>query len=429
MARLTAFFVMLIVLAAPVLALGQARQPQTPKAEWGQYFPDDYRQSRDRIRDDCKRLNGVCASLQVESATDRDLTIDTAFFSKDAATRLLVVQSGIHGSEAEAGAAVQRLLMNRYLPALQASGIDVLIIHALNPWGFVHHRRTDEWNVNLNRNFSLSGDIFKTPSDYYARYRDIFEPAGTIESAFRGRISVELAFARAFVTSGFDSEPINMAFASGQYESKDGMNYGGDRAAQQTGLLRRILEPLVTDAKYSKIFFLDYHTGLGDDGVLAVIKGVSTSKPLMREFACAIGVDESPPAGQPARTGPTGGIVIKSGSDEGFFPTVGDVIDFVPELAPKDKPDSILAVTMEYGTKGGGMVAQIATAAEMILENQKYHHRCTNAAACDSIDKQFRALFNPTDDVWRAAVIAESEQVFDGIATRWRDPVCGAPGA
>jgi hypothetical protein len=35
--------------------------------------------------------------------------------------------------------------------------VNVVALHALNPWGFSHLSRTDEANIDLNRNFDDYG--------------------------------------------------------------------------------------------------------------------------------------------------------------------------------------------------------------------------------------------------------------------------------
>src|SRR5258708_15824243 len=98
------------------------------------WFPTDYESSRARFRADCDRWASGSEDFRREwklgSASDQDLTIDYAFFG-GGGDRLLVVQSGIHGSEAQSGAAVQAFVLNNYLTALRAKGIDVAFIHAL----------------------------------------------------------------------------------------------------------------------------------------------------------------------------------------------------------------------------------------------------------------------------------------------------------
>src|SRR3954467_1750421 len=92
------------------------------------YFPSNYNDSRAGFRRMCFANGSICRTHPIASPTDPDLTVDTALFSRGG-SRLLVVQSGIHGPETPAGAAAQNLLFERYLQRFLDTGTDVLFIH------------------------------------------------------------------------------------------------------------------------------------------------------------------------------------------------------------------------------------------------------------------------------------------------------------
>ncbi len=364
------------------------------------WFPADYESSRTRFRADCDRLisgpNDYRRSWTVASKVDQDLTIDHALFSRGG-TRLLVIQSGIHGSEAASGAAVKAFVMHNYLPALLDKGIDVAFIHSLNPWGFKYFRRTDEFNVNLNRNFSADGSVFKLPSDSYRELRHVFEPAGPVNNVLIATLREGLAFFEGFVQSGFQTKALVDGLDTGQYEFPGGLNYGGGQAQDQTRFLREEIGPLLA-RPYEKIWFLDYHTGLGDDGVLAIILGIKPAGQQLTALKKMFGDQEK------------NGIVIKTADSPGFFPTSGDVIDFVPTLAPD--PDRVLAVTMEYGTLGTDPMSELKSATRMILENQAHFNGCLNPEVGQQVVEDFRELFNPSDAGWRGSVLRRADLTF-----------------
>ncbi len=363
-------------------------------------FPRNYLESRAQFRTDCaaaaQKPRDICAHWTVPSPTDPDLTVDYGIFSRGG-DRLLVIQSGIHGTEAASGAAVQAYVMRKILPELLAKGIDVVFIHALNPWGFKNGRRNDEFNVNLNRNFSANGKIFDFSNPDYRRFRGVFEPPGPVGSLFWGAANVAAGFAAGYIANGFDSKSLANGLDNGQYEFPAGINYGGRGPQPQTGFLRQSIGPVLA-RPYRKTLYLDFHTGLGENGVLAVILGKAPAPGPMRDLQGMLEAQESR------------GIKIVTPNDPGFFPTEGDVIDFVPSLAAR--PAAFLAVTMEYGTVGIGAAAQLQSASRMILENQKYNHGCATQTACDTIDRETREMFNPSGAGWRQAVIREADLVF-----------------
>ncbi|MEA1650439.1 M14 family metallopeptidase [Nitrospirillum sp. BR 11164] len=365
-------------------------------------FPADYTASRAAFRQDCavllRRADDFCRSYAVRDDKDNDLTIDYAFYGHGG-DRLLVVQSGIHGVEGPAGAAVQRMVMRKYLARFLERGVDVLFIHALDPYGFKNNRRTDGFNVNLNRNFDADGRLFQTKNSSYEQLRPVLEPDAPVGDALLGSLKGDVGLLSRYVTAGFNKRDILIGLDMGQYSHPAGLNYGGGGPAQQTEFLKSILSPLVASPAYGKVLFLDLHTGLGDAGVLAIIKGKKPAEPLMTTFATLLAGHEKD------------GIVIHTSDD---FPTSGDVIDYVPTLG-SDR-GNILALTLEYGTLGTGITAQLGSATRMILENQAHFHGCNSQAICTTVTDNFRDLFNPADPGWRGKVLSEADTVFRLLA-------------
>ena len=71
------------------------------------------------------------------------------------ADKLLIVSSACHGVEGYCGSGVQVFALHdaEWMAKARAQDVTVLYIHALNPYGFSHIRRTTHENVDLNRNF------------------------------------------------------------------------------------------------------------------------------------------------------------------------------------------------------------------------------------------------------------------------------------
>src|SRR5204863_8265439 len=88
-------------------------------------------------------------------AEGEELSIDLAQICDDRAPGLLLLTSGTHGVEGFCGSGCQVALLHddAFLAAVERSGIGVLMLHALNPYGFSHLRRANEDNADLNRNF------------------------------------------------------------------------------------------------------------------------------------------------------------------------------------------------------------------------------------------------------------------------------------
>jgi hypothetical protein len=166
----------------------------------------------------------------------------------------------MHGVEAYTGSAVQLALLG----APPAPGPDdaLVLVHVLNPYGMAWLRRTNENNVDLNRNFLLDGEPFSGAPALYSELDPLLNPsAAPARDAFRVRAP---AFA---VRRGFHR--VKQAIAEGQYEYPRGLFYGGRELEEGPRLFCAWLQTHLETASY--VFALDLHTGLGRRGTDTVI--------------------------------------------------------------------------------------------------------------------------------------------------------------
>jgi hypothetical protein len=132
----------------------------------------------------------------------------------------------------------------------------VVFLHALNPHGFSHLRRTNEDNVDLNRNFRDFTQAIP-PNAAYAEVHGFMVPATwppSPENEARLRAYVERHGERA----------LQDAVTGGQCEHPDGLFYGGVRPAWSNAILRRVLREQAGNAR--NLALIDFHTGLGPRG-------------------------------------------------------------------------------------------------------------------------------------------------------------------
>ena len=83
----------------------------------------------------------ISHSISAPGFAAGNLTIDTVRIGTQDAQRLVVLSSGIHGAEGPFGSAVQVAWIDS-LPKLwePPKGCAVLLLHALNPFGYYHGR-------------------------------------------------------------------------------------------------------------------------------------------------------------------------------------------------------------------------------------------------------------------------------------------------
>jgi hypothetical protein len=225
------------------------------------FFSADYEQARERFRRQAAIAGARLWALALDARgpVGEDLSIDVAWLGRADASRLVVVQSGVHGVEAFAGAAVQLELLGR--PPTVATDTALVLIHVVNPYGMAWLRRVNENNVDLNRNCLDRGDRYRgAPRGYRALDRLINPPTAPGFDFFTLRVGWRI------VRHGF--EALKVAVATGQYEFPQGLFYGGAELEQGSALLRDWLEHI--EAPVAEVQVLDLHSGLGRFGGIGV---------------------------------------------------------------------------------------------------------------------------------------------------------------
>lgn len=224
------------------------------------YFPDDYFAARERFAALARKGGANLGAYPVAARGpgSEPLSIDTAYFGDPSPSGVLLVSSGIHGVEGLAGSAIQQRFMDELAdaPAL-AEGCGVLLVHALNPYGFAWLRRANENNVDLNRNGLAS---FPGPTnDAYASLATLLSPHSSDAKAdfFIGKLLLH--------TLRYGPHTLLQAVAGGQYAFPQGLFYGGNDQQESIRVFAQILgSPPI--ARVRRLLHIDLHTGLGAYG-------------------------------------------------------------------------------------------------------------------------------------------------------------------
>jgi len=231
-------------------------------------FPQDYRASRAAFVQACRDRD---ARLEVHThprigSDGAPVATDVAAFGAPDAERVLIVVSGTHGVEALCGAGIQQALIARR-PGFAQAHVRVVLVHALNPHGFLDLHRTDEDNVDVNRNFLDHARA--TPDDSaYAEVHPFLVP-----DAWEGpaRIAADAALAQYTATRGTGA--LQAAVSGGQYSFADGLFYGGRAPAWSNDTWRGILRAHAARARHLAV--IDLHSGLGARGACELISGAA----------------------------------------------------------------------------------------------------------------------------------------------------------
>ncbi|MBL8665454.1 MAG: DUF2817 domain-containing protein [Candidatus Odyssella sp.] len=325
------------------------------------------------------------------------LYADIARIGPDDAKRLLILVSGTHGIEGYSGSGCHAAWLASGLFARQA-GADtaVLFVHAINPFGFAWGRRTNEDNVDLNRNFVDHAKPRPANADYEAIAEHV-DPVDWGDAAARAKHNAAIAKFLGRETH----DVMSKAMHGGQYVNPKGTFYGGTAPTWSNRIFRAAVAEHA--ARAEQVAIIDYHTGGGlfgfvdffvdddRDGVTGR-DGLSGAAKSRHWFSHATVIAEDK-----ARYG-------KDAQSE----TPGNLFYAVPEIVP-GKRYTLGLVELRTGEAKTGIDAIRA-------ENWLFHHGDIDspegAARADAIRAEVRERFYPASEVWRAMVLRQSHALI-----------------
>ena len=223
-------------------------------------FLPDYFTARKAFRDLAQAQGGKLHSWEIippEAGETEGLTIDAAVFGKGDQT--LILSSGLHGVEGFAGSAIQLQMLQSELP----TGLQIVMLHVLNPYGMAKLRRVNENNVDLNRNFLPSTQSYEGSSTEYQRLNTLLNPSHPSGATDFMLIRTVLQIIR------FGYNALKTAIVGGQYDFPKGLFFGGNQLERGPEIVLGKLGSLVGEAK--QIVHIDFHTGLGKSGTYALL--------------------------------------------------------------------------------------------------------------------------------------------------------------
>jgi hypothetical protein len=131
----------------------------------------------------------------------------------------------------------------------------VILLHAVNPFGFAWQRRFNENNVDLNRNFLLPDEPYAGAPALAHVFRSAMTPAQPRTRFGFWTARMALLALRHGVHSFWETLPV------GQYDYPDWLFFGGGAPAQSAQALESFLPNLLGES--AEVVHLDFHTGLG----------------------------------------------------------------------------------------------------------------------------------------------------------------------
>lgn len=236
------------------------------------WFSKDYFEAQSRFDAACAAKGLAVKALPYEGLTSLSGPVQTlvATLGPDNARKRLFVMSGVHGTELTAGSGLQLYLLHKYAEE-RPRAVQIVFIHAINPAGAVLMTRTDETNVDPNRNYR----DFSAPLPLNAEYAALHEAICIDAIAGPERERQEAPLLDYVKKNGLTA--LTQKVLKGQHSHPMGLFYGGTQRTEPSRQLSAILESFAAQTDHAAM--IDLHTGLGNEGDLELIKLHKTQDP------------------------------------------------------------------------------------------------------------------------------------------------------
>jgi hypothetical protein len=325
--------------------------------------------------------------------------------------KLVIINSGIHGVEAPVGVFFQHEFLKSF-SMIDRTRTAFLLIHVMNSYGAKNGRRFNQHNVDLNRN-CFDADLAKAEGFPGLHLKNIFYQ--NLQDFFESEINEFDIIWRAKVR-GQQADMVSAL--SGQYESPNGIYFGGKIVEFECETVQGLLKSYIRD--FNKVVLIDIHTGLGDYGINQIMlqpwldnAGEDLKIARMREITLAEKMFPKDECEGVCRLSIPGYKKdSKANSQVEKFITHGDFVQWIYEAFPEQRKTSlILAFTAEVGTTEDRYVIEA-----LVNENYCFHNRelCGEDKYKEQVSR-LRLMFNPSELKWQNQVHRATSQMIIAI--------------
>ena len=364
-------------------------------------FPGSYEVSRDRFIHDFQLLRPRWEDTRLESyalRSDPSLSIDHAWAEPRKKENLVVISTGLHGIEGYIGSGLLKIFMDEFAPRLNPGNTGILLVHAINPWGMKNHRRVNENNVDLNRNFIQNENFDPQLNPDYEPLIPTLNPPRPLANLFLSDAAFYSRFIMLYLRIGFGQ--IRQGLAFGQYRHPRSVFFGGRATQESTQFMRGLLQK--TLERYEQVIHLDLHTGYGPRYQMSYYNSTREPAPateLAKRFNYPL---------------------VVTGTTSNFYTTSGDINDYFYQLRDEKFPSKKLFSTCwEFGTFGDSIPAQIRIGRAYMLENRMFQFGARSEAVRRAVAKEFEEMYFPPEINWREKAVADCRQALTGILSAY----------
>jgi hypothetical protein len=348
-------------------------------------FSNDYSESRQKFIKASYKSGAQVRSIEhpLKGPKGEALFTDIALIGPDDANTILVLISGTHGVEGFAGSAIQTGLLNVRAFADLEPDISIVLIHALNPYGFSYLRRFNEKNVDLNRNFTDHTKPYPA-NPGYVKLAEAISP-----NSISFWVNVKSTFMILHYRLMKGKIDLKRAISGGQYTDPQGLFYGGNRESWSYKTIRYIANNYLSKAK--RVVVIDFHTGLGAYGNAEVILNVNVNSLAYKRAVEWWGERVT--------------TTIKPSIETISVHLPASLKLAIPRMPPETE---VTAVSLEFGT-----YSTLKVFRALREENWLHNYGTEDNPERNKIKTNLLRAFYPDDDSWRYKVWKQGKEVVE----------------
>jgi len=376
------------------------QEPMDESMDYADVFFNEYEEVRAHFLEKTEELKAAGHDVQTESyaiAAEDDLYIESLYIAPtEKKDNLIVITTGVHGIEGYIGSTMLDVFWNEVYLTVNPQNTGVLVVANVNPYGMKYHRRFNENNVDLNRNFILDWETFDlTTNKDYPKVDEFLGPKKTMGNLFWHEVGFYGSVAKQALTNGVDT--ITNALTGGQYEYPEGVYYGGLEDQESTVYLKNVFERTL-ESDYRNIIHMDVHSGYGPRYTMVIFNSIydtmtEAEAKKLYNYEDIIAFDS-----------------------ESFYPTTGDTTDFYYRLRDKLGTDTELYSTcFEFGTLGDGLLDSVMALKYTVEENQNHWNPSSNEITNAALKERYLKMFYPSETAWREKTIEDFKAACKGV--------------
>jgi hypothetical protein len=394
-----------------------------PNLDIDHYFSEDYEIARGKV---IGAASGAGLDHEVIEYS-KGLFVDVFYKHPEQrqGKNVFMSLSGVHGIEGFYGSAAQLRFLEEYAKDMVDEGVGVVVVHALNPWGFKNCRRVNENNQDGNRGFVDSVDELCVDDDSLVDGFNNFYPSLTPQEPRKNDFRERLMFCYNGIKDiiKYGMKELMRVLPVGQYHQDDSIMYGGRQIPRSTEILRKIVEE--HSEGYETLVAFDKHTAFAPHNPNQGIETAIPRSVLRRSSFLTHHKEGTPEFQKVSEIFPDIASLTREGSGDTYKPK-GHSLGYAEKHSRAQNfygtwvEARTISSPLDYipiiGKRLGDIWANLSVLEAFVVENQVYHHQNSdNLGVDEAVRRRFREAFLPSSQRWRRQVLKDIDDMWYGI--------------